>query len=95
MKLSPSLKAFLKENWMLVAAVVYILFPIDFIPDFLPALGLTDDLGALLMAIVVRYTQHKRSFNKAQNSEVHKGEKVSGEGPIKQKSKIVDGELVE
>jgi uncharacterized membrane protein YkvA (DUF1232 family) len=95
MKLSPSLKAFLKENWMLIAAVLYILFPVDFIPDFLPALGLSDDLGALLLAIVVRYWQHTRSFNKPKKTDSVKGEKVDGEGPIKRKSKIVDGELVE
>lgn len=36
-----------------VAAVVYVLFPIDFAPDFYPVLGQLDDLTALLVGAKV------------------------------------------
>lgn len=32
---------------ILLAAVIYFINPIDFIPDFIPGLGLTDDLAVL------------------------------------------------
>ncbi len=90
--MNESFKAFVKENWMLFAAVIYILLPIDFIPDFLPALGLTDDLGALVVALLVRYVQHRKTFGKTSNT---KSKNNNSEGPFKSKTKIVDGELVE
>jgi len=34
---------------MLVGLVVYIISPIDFIPDMIPLLGITDDVALLVM----------------------------------------------
>jgi uncharacterized membrane protein YkvA (DUF1232 family) len=42
---------FLKENAVLILSLIYILSPIDFIPDFLAPLGLIDDLGAVLVML--------------------------------------------
>ena len=33
---------------IVLAAIIYFLNPIDLIPDFIPALGLTDDFSVLL-----------------------------------------------
>ncbi len=38
----------IKSKSMIIAALGYLIFPFDAIPDFIPALGLTDDLTALL-----------------------------------------------
>jgi uncharacterized membrane protein YkvA (DUF1232 family) len=32
-------------------AVIYVLSPLDFIPDVIPALGVTDDVGAFILAL--------------------------------------------
>ncbi len=40
-----------KTMLLIVAAILYFIDPIDFIPDFIPVTGLTDDLGILLWVI--------------------------------------------
>ena len=40
-----------KYRAVIAGALGYFILPIDLIPDFLPAFGLTDDWGALLAAI--------------------------------------------
>lgn len=38
-----------KANWVIiVAALLYVVSPIDFIPDFIPGLGWTDDISVIL-----------------------------------------------
>ena len=34
-------------------AIAYVLCPIDVIPDFIPALGVTDDVGVVFLAISI------------------------------------------
>jgi len=40
---------FLRENWLLLLAIAYLIFPIDAIPDIVPIGGLGDD--AFLIAL--------------------------------------------
>lgn len=37
-----------KMVMVILASIIYFLNPIDLIPDFIPALGLTDDFGVLV-----------------------------------------------
>ena len=37
---------------IILAAVGYFILPVDAIPDLIPVVGLTDDLGALALAVV-------------------------------------------
>jgi len=41
----------LKAKLILSAALGYFILPIDFIPDFAPLIGFTDDLGVLLLIL--------------------------------------------
>lgn len=40
-----------KTMLLIVGAILYFVDPIDFIPDFIPVTGLTDDLGILLWVV--------------------------------------------
>ena len=41
---------------VIAGALGYLILPADFIPDFLPAVGLTDDWGAILAAVMYVFT---------------------------------------
>lgn len=64
--------AFARKNWMLILGAIYLISPLDFIPDLLPALGLGDDLFVILATLVIRY----RTFKKEENRDVVDGEVV-------------------
>ena len=40
-----------KAKTIIIGALGYLILPIDVMPDFIPALGFTDDLTALMMAL--------------------------------------------
>lgn len=40
-----------KVKAIIIGALGYFIFPIDVIPDIIPVVGYTDDIGALLLAI--------------------------------------------
>jgi uncharacterized membrane protein YkvA (DUF1232 family) len=43
----------LKSKLTIVASLGYFIFPFDFIPDLIPAIGFTDDLSVLMFAMSV------------------------------------------
>jgi uncharacterized membrane protein YkvA (DUF1232 family) len=51
------MKDFLKKNWMVIVALVYLLSPVDFIPDVLPVLGASDDVLVLLATLFIKWRQ--------------------------------------
>jgi uncharacterized membrane protein YkvA (DUF1232 family) len=51
-------KKFLKENWYLIAALLYLIMPFDFLPDDIPLIGSVDDALFLLVEVVRRYREH-------------------------------------
>ena len=40
-----------KAKTLIIGALGYLILPTDLIPDFIPALGFTDDLTAIMMAL--------------------------------------------
>ena len=53
-------KLFLKKYWLIFLVLVYILVPLDLIPDALPLLGLGDDALLALFALVAKYLDYKK-----------------------------------
>jgi uncharacterized membrane protein YkvA (DUF1232 family) len=67
------MKKFLKENWLLVVGLLYLISPIDFISDIIPIVGTVDDAGLLLIELIRRYSDIlKASDIRAKNSDSDK-----------------------
>lgn len=49
----------LRDKLLIVGGIVYIISPIDLIPDFLPILGYTDDFGVLIGTFML----FRRTYN--------------------------------
>ncbi len=80
-----NIKDFLKKNWKIILAIIYVLVPLDFIPDILPALGLSDDILVLLGTLLLSYLDYRKLKIKETKAE-----------EIRKKHKdVVDGELVD
>jgi uncharacterized membrane protein YkvA (DUF1232 family) len=53
---------FFKSNWTLILAVLYLLLPFDFLPEFLLGpLGLTDDAFLIVLEMIRRIIISKKS----------------------------------
>lgn len=46
-----------------IAALIYLISPIDAIPDFIPGLGLTDDVGVVLAVVAKLGADLKKYMN--------------------------------
>jgi uncharacterized membrane protein YkvA (DUF1232 family) len=73
---------FLKKNWLIILAFIYFLSPVDFIPDVLPAIGFTDDIGVVLLSILVEIVKKRYFAKKKRNNS-------------KSKEILVEGEIIE
>lgn len=50
----------MKKLWIILGCIVYVICPIDFIPDFLVGLGQVDDLAAVVMTLVAVFGDSKK-----------------------------------
>jgi len=57
------MKKFLKKNWLLAFAVLYVLSPIDILPDQIPLIGQVDDALLVLVELIRKYNEYKREKN--------------------------------
>lgn len=59
------MKVFLKQNWPFILLVLYFIFPIDVIPDFLaPIIGpvaYTDDFVVAVLLLIRQYFMYKNA----------------------------------
>lgn len=49
----------LKENWLIILSIIYILFPLDFIPDFTPWIGFSDDITVVIANVIIGWLKKK------------------------------------
>ena len=68
-----ALKIFIKEHWKLILAVLYLISPIDIIPDVLIPLGYTEDILILITAVVEYYLKLRKK-EKKRKKDVIEGE---------------------
>lgn len=92
---SAKLRAFIKKHWKMILVVLYVLSPIDLIPDFIVGLGFTDD--ALLMILTIVYELMKQN---SLNMEKPAGEDSVRKDPsakkvnFDKKENISEGEII-
>lgn len=56
------LRRFINQNWTTILAVIYVLSPIDLIPEaFIPVAGIADDAVVVLLELIRKW----RMFSKA------------------------------
>ena len=63
-----NLKGFIKQNWLLMIAAIYVLSPIDILPDVIPFFGSVDDTIVVLLELVRQYWQYSKE-NKGVDTE--------------------------
>ena len=56
-------KMSMMTNLAVVLGIVYVLFPFDIVPDFLPILGWADD-GALIYMVIKRLQKETQRYNR-------------------------------
>ncbi len=57
------MKNFIKRHWLDIIVLLYILSPIDLIPDSIPFLGTTDDAFLVLLDMIRTYYLEKRLYD--------------------------------
>ena len=56
--------AFIKSNWLLILAIIYILLPVDLIPDWIPIVGKADDVTLIVISLIKSYLDNKTRSEK-------------------------------
>ena len=57
-------QTFLKNNWLFIFSIIYLLIPTDLIPDFIPFLGKVDDTSLLILDLVKRFVDSRKTDEK-------------------------------
>ena len=75
--MTKDLTKFIKKNWKLILALLYLLSPLDIIPDVLPFIGISDDALVAIITLVQRYIDFKKEQkmeDKFNNQNMQEGE---------------------
>jgi len=51
---------FLAKNWLLILAIIYLILPVDLIPDVIPVFGSLDDSALLIINLIQKYILWKK-----------------------------------
>ncbi|MBI2356900.1 DUF1232 domain-containing protein [Candidatus Dojkabacteria bacterium] len=52
--------SFVQKHWLLIVVLIYVLVPLDFLPDRLPVIGTLDDSLLLLIEVIRQYADYKK-----------------------------------
>ncbi len=68
---------FVKKHWTLIAAILYLVWPLDIFPDFLLPFGALDDTGLMVLAIIREIVMYiNNNSSKAKERKIIEGEVV-------------------
>ncbi len=54
------MKDFLKRYWLFIVAIVYIIVPVDLVPDVIPFLGGLDDATIVILGLIRQYIDYSK-----------------------------------
>lgn len=60
MEKEKGLGSFFKKNWYSIVVLLYLISPVDFVPDDIPLVGSVDDASLLLIDLVRQYLSFKK-----------------------------------
>lgn len=66
-----------KKKWAVVGIILYIISPIDIIPDFIPLAGYADDILLPILFLVVDKLLNEETSNEYNHSTIKEAEKVN------------------
>jgi uncharacterized membrane protein YkvA (DUF1232 family) len=55
---------FIKKYWIFFVAVIYILLPVDLIPDVIPIFGGIDDSSLVILGLIKQYLEYRKKKEK-------------------------------
>ena len=85
-----------KRKWILViGALLYVVLPIDFLPDLLPYAGILDDIAVILAVIYKLYKDSGAGSILEKNTKVVQDQKKKNDKDKVNKGNVIDGELVD
>lgn len=72
------------EKVLIVAALLYLISPVDFVPDWIPVAGILDDAGVatLVLDYVLKRMDDKKAGRETKAGKTKKGRHKSKVGPI-------------
>lgn len=65
-----------KKKWAVIGIILYIISPIDLIPDFLPIAGYADDILLPVLFLIVERLLNESPNNGYQQGPIQEAEKV-------------------
>lgn len=51
---------FFKNSWLFILGIIYLLLPIDLIPDITPIFGTFDDSTLIILGLIKQYIDFKK-----------------------------------
>ncbi len=54
------MKKFLEKYWLFILSIIYIILPVDLIPDVIPFLGGLDDSTLVILGLIKQYIDYKK-----------------------------------
>jgi len=54
------MKKFLEKYWLFILSIIYIILPVDLIPDVIPFLGGLDDSTLVILGLIKQFIDYKK-----------------------------------